>query len=64
MLRTKITEIGKLTFLDDGGLVCFVTLDATSTGAVRPDLVCTAYRIAYKGAKYKIIIDTRDRAAF
>jgi len=27
MLRTKITEIGKLTLLDDGGLVCSVTLD-------------------------------------
>jgi hypothetical protein len=27
MLRTKITELGKLTFLDDGGLVCWVTLD-------------------------------------
>ncbi|MFI5111599.1 MAG: CarD family transcriptional regulator [Terriglobales bacterium] len=28
MLRTKITELGKLTFLDDGGLVCSVTSDA------------------------------------
>jgi len=27
MLRTKITELGKLIFLDDGGLVCLVTLD-------------------------------------
>jgi hypothetical protein len=27
MLRTKITELGKLTFLEDGGLVCSVTLD-------------------------------------
>ena len=27
MLRTKITEIGKLSLLDDGGLVCLVTLD-------------------------------------
>jgi len=26
MLRTKITELGKLNFLDDGGLVCSVTL--------------------------------------
>jgi hypothetical protein len=27
MLRTKITELGKLILLDDGGLVCLVTLD-------------------------------------
>jgi 5-methylcytosine-specific restriction endonuclease McrA len=27
MPRTKIAELGKLTFLDDGGLVCSVTLD-------------------------------------
>jgi|SRR6266851_805264 len=26
MLRTKITELGKLNLLDDGGLVCSVTL--------------------------------------
>ena len=26
MPRTKITELGKLAFLDDGGLVCFVAL--------------------------------------
>jgi 5-methylcytosine-specific restriction endonuclease McrA len=28
MLRTKITDIGRLTFLNDGGLVCSVTLYA------------------------------------
>lgn len=27
MLRTKITELGRLNFLDDGGLVCSVTLN-------------------------------------
>jgi len=27
MMRTKITELGKLNFLDDGGLVCSVTSD-------------------------------------
>ncbi len=27
MLRTKITELGKLSLLDDGGLVCSVTSD-------------------------------------
>ena len=27
MLRTKIAELGKLSFLDDGGLVCLVTSD-------------------------------------
>jgi hypothetical protein len=27
MLRTRITELGKLNFLSDGGLVCSVTLD-------------------------------------
>lgn len=27
MLQTKITELGKLSLLDDGGLVCSVTSD-------------------------------------
>jgi len=31
MLRVKITELGKLNFLDDGGLVCLVTSDERPT---------------------------------
>lgn len=33
MLRTKITDMGRLTFLEDGGLVCSVILDAPPSPA-------------------------------
>ena len=42
MLRTKITALGRLNFLDDGGLLCSVTLhQALSLGAS----VCAAARL-------------------
>ncbi|MGA3372224.1 MAG: CarD family transcriptional regulator [Terracidiphilus sp.] len=44
MLRTKITELGKLSFLDDGGLVCSVTSDEP------PSLDPSALRASFCGA--------------